>query len=142
MPIALVRRGGIFPGPYRKDTQRSAFQDAAPKGTLTVKWSVKAGEVLSPPVIANQKVFVVSKNAHTIRCLDVTNGKLLWSYVADGRVDSAPSYYRGQSPVPAPVSLSSLPDTGPRVTASAADGLRSFGTVRLSVTIPLSLAVA
>ena len=81
---------------YRKDTQRSAFQAAAPRGSLTVKWSVKAGKAPTPPVIADGKVFVAARDAHSVHCLNEEDGKLLWSYRANGFINSAPTYCKGR----------------------------------------------
>lgn len=48
---------------------------------------------LTPPIAADGKVFVVASDAHTIYALDAQNGRKLWSFVADGRVDSPPTIY-------------------------------------------------
>jgi outer membrane protein assembly factor BamB len=50
---------------------------------------------LTPPVAAHGKVFVAEPDAHMVHALDAKDGKRLWSFLADGRVDSPPTIYRG-----------------------------------------------
>jgi hypothetical protein len=46
-------------------------------------------------VIADGKVFVAETETYTLRALDATGGGKLWEYIAGGRIDSPPTYYRG-----------------------------------------------
>jgi outer membrane protein assembly factor BamB len=50
---------------------------------------------LTPPVAAEGKVFVSEPDAHTVHAVDAEDGKHLWSFLADGRVDSPPTIDRG-----------------------------------------------
>jgi len=50
---------------------------------------------LTPPVAADGKVFLAEPDAHMIHAVDAGDGRRLWSFVADGRVDSPPTIYRG-----------------------------------------------
>jgi outer membrane protein assembly factor BamB len=50
---------------------------------------------LTPPVAADGRVFVAEPDAHTVYALNAEDGRHLWSFVADGRVDSPPTLYRG-----------------------------------------------
>ncbi len=50
---------------------------------------------LTPPVAAEGKVFVAEPDAHTIHAINAENGEHLWSFVADGRVDSPPTIFQG-----------------------------------------------
>ena len=50
---------------------------------------------LTPPVAAGGKVFVAEPDAHMVHAVDAKDGKHLWSFIADGRVDSPPTLYRG-----------------------------------------------
>ncbi|GAG08218.1 unnamed protein product, partial [marine sediment metagenome] len=69
--------------------------DAALSGTLTEKWKVEFTGTPSAPIAADGKVFVADVDAHTVHALNAGDGKVLWSYVAGGRVDSPPAYYNG-----------------------------------------------
>lgn len=50
---------------------------------------------LTPPVIAGGRAFVAESDAHAVYAIDAQNGKRLWSYVADGRIDSSPTLFDG-----------------------------------------------
>ena len=50
---------------------------------------------LTPPVAAGGNIFVAEPNAHAVHALRAEDGKQLWSFVADGRVDSPPTIYQG-----------------------------------------------
>ena len=78
--VAAVAIGGGEPpaGPMESPKLREY-----PKGGLT------------PPVAAEGNVFVAEPDAHTVHAIDAENGRRLWSYIADGRVDSPPTLYRG-----------------------------------------------
>ena len=80
---------------YRHDPQRSG---ACPtKLTLPLKsaWSVRLGGRLTQPVVAGGRVFIADRDAQTIYALDARDGKELWHFVASGRMDSPPAFYRG-----------------------------------------------
>jgi hypothetical protein len=40
-------------------------------------------------------VFIAAKDTHTLYSLSRASGKIEWSFVADGRIDSPPTYYKG-----------------------------------------------
>jgi hypothetical protein len=40
-------------------------------------------------------VFVAKSDAHTLYALDMTSGKVLWHFAANGRIDSPPTIYQG-----------------------------------------------
>ena len=50
---------------------------------------------LTPPVAENGCVFVVEPDAHTVYALRADDGQRLWSFIADGRVDSPPTIHDG-----------------------------------------------
>jgi outer membrane protein assembly factor BamB len=50
---------------------------------------------LTPPVIAQGLAVVAQPHAHRVLAFDATDGKPRWSFVADGRIDSAPTIDRG-----------------------------------------------
>ena len=50
---------------------------------------------VSAPVIAEGKLFVAETDVHLLRALDADSGKVLWEYVAGGRIDSPPTYHKG-----------------------------------------------
>ncbi|MHC4744994.1 MAG: outer membrane protein assembly factor BamB family protein, partial [Planctomycetota bacterium] len=50
---------------------------------------------LTPPVAADGRVVVAEPDAHMVHAVSTEDGKFLWSFVADGRVDSPPTLYKG-----------------------------------------------
>lgn len=58
-------------------------------------WSANVGGRLTQPVIAGGTVYVASVDAHTVHALSAADGKPLWAYTAGGRIDSAPTVYKG-----------------------------------------------
>ena len=81
---------------YRNDISRGGCTKAAVSAKLEPKWQAKLGSKLSAPTIAEGKVFVADVDAHSVHALDVESGKLLWTYTAGGRVDSPPTWHKGQ----------------------------------------------
>ena len=67
---------------------------AAPAGSLNLREYPRAE--LTPPVAAEGRVIVAEPDAHTVYAVSAEDGRLLWSFIADGRVDSPPTLYRGR----------------------------------------------
>ena len=78
--VAAVAIGGKKPP---AGTEERPMLREYPKGGLT------------PPVAAAGRVFVAEPDAHTVHAIDARDGRRLWSFVADGRVDSPPTLHRG-----------------------------------------------
>jgi len=79
---------------YRRDAARSGcLPSPIPEG-LKKRWSVAIGGKLTPPVVANGKVFVSSVGRQTLYALDADSGKVLWTYVAGGKIDSSPTLWK------------------------------------------------
>jgi outer membrane protein assembly factor BamB len=81
---------------YRQNIARTGFQPVGLSEELDTKWTSQIGGNLTPPVVADQKVFVASKDDHRVICLDAKGGKTKWTFLADGKVDSPPSFYKGR----------------------------------------------
>lgn len=95
---------------YRRDVFRSGattkpLHSATPKKRWAVKLSNESqalvtkdwadnpfshGEI-TPPVAADGKVFAAVPDAHRVVAVDARSGKLVWSFVAGGRVDLPPT---------------------------------------------------
>jgi len=80
---------------YRHDNARSGRSPAAVADRPEVGWRCDLGGRLSAPTSADGKVFVCSVDRHTVHALGQDTGEQLWYYVAGGRVDSPPTYWRG-----------------------------------------------
>ena len=82
---------------YRHDPARSGCASTVvPAVGLGERWSARLGGRLTAPVVAEGKVFVAQKEAHTLHALDAATGKTLWRFIAGGRIDSPPTIYRGR----------------------------------------------
>lgn len=81
---------------YRHDNARDGCADGAIADTPALAWSRNLSGRLSAPTSADDKVFVCAIDHHTVYALDLADGEELWSYVAGGRVDSPPTYWKGR----------------------------------------------
>jgi len=81
---------------YRHDSRRTGASATTLAGEPTPLWQTRLPGRLTPPVAVGDRVFVASKDTHTVYALDAGSGKVAWSFVADGAVDSPPSFYRGR----------------------------------------------
>ncbi|NQU22362.1 MAG: PQQ-binding-like beta-propeller repeat protein [Candidatus Nealsonbacteria bacterium] len=81
---------------YRHDMTRGAATASPVAAKLSTLWKVKLTTVGSAPVVAGGKVFVADVDAHTLHALDVSTGRTLWEFVAGARIDSPPTYHKGQ----------------------------------------------
>lgn len=80
---------------HRRDPLRSGMTMMELPAQLQDIWHVSIGGRLSAPVIADGNVIVSCVDTHRIISLDSRNGKTRWVFTAGGRVDSAPTIYRG-----------------------------------------------
>ncbi len=80
---------------YRHDPARSGMAGCALPAGVKLRWAAKLGGRLTQPVAVGERVFVAAIDAHTLHALDSADGSKLWSFTADGRIDSAPTVYRG-----------------------------------------------
>lgn len=80
---------------YRRDQRRTgAIACEVPAGVST-RWRVSLKGKLTPPVLAAGRLYVASKDEHTLYAFDAQDGRELWTCTAGGRIDSPPSVYGG-----------------------------------------------
>jgi len=80
---------------YRHDNKRSSFANMKVSDSPKVAWKTKVKGTLTQPIIADSKVFVANSKSGKISCLNIADGKTLWGFIANGGVDSSPSYSEG-----------------------------------------------
>jgi outer membrane protein assembly factor BamB len=80
---------------FRYDAARHGATAAAVGTQLAESWKVKLGGGLTQPVAAGGRVFVASRETHTLHALDMQTGKPAWTFVAGGRIDSPPTLVNG-----------------------------------------------
>jgi len=81
---------------YRRDPQRSGCAPSAAPTEVAQFWQTKLDGRLTPPVVADGRLYVAQIDAHQICCLDARNGRLQWRFVAGGRIDSPPTVSKGR----------------------------------------------
>jgi outer membrane protein assembly factor BamB len=81
---------------HRHNARRSGSTKTAVPAELGAKWQVELACQGSQPVIVGDRLWVAEKDTHRIRCLDATNGQEVWSFIAAGRIDSAPTIHDGR----------------------------------------------
>jgi len=81
------------PGALNKLWERAVPVPISP--LLSREWKLKDSGDLSSPVIAEGKVFAGVSDGHQVLALDAATGNAVWSYTAGGRVDCAPTIYKG-----------------------------------------------
>ncbi len=80
---------------YRHDAQRSGRAGCDLPVHLQRLWEQKFDGMITQPVVANGRLLVAEEDAHTVCCLEADSGKALWEYTTCGRIDSAPTLYKG-----------------------------------------------
>ena len=82
---------------YRRDNRRFGYTSQTVQATgLKQAWELKLAEELTSITEADGKLFVAAPERHALYAIDADAGRVLWSYVAGGRIDSPPTYWRGR----------------------------------------------
>lgn len=80
---------------YRHDAARHGSTTTAVPEQVAPLWRVKLGGGLTQPVAVGNRVYIASRDAHTLHALDLATGRTVWRFVAGGRIDSPPTMYGG-----------------------------------------------
>tara|TARA_R110002049_G_scaffold285698_4_gene467001 strand:- start:136089 stop:139160 length:3072 start_codon:yes stop_codon:yes gene_type:complete len=80
---------------YRYNGMRSGVTPSRTAESLAVKWSVDIGSHPTAPVVAGDSVYVADRDGHTLYSINRDDGQTRWSFIADGRIDSPPTYNKG-----------------------------------------------
>ena len=80
---------------FRHDNQRTGYVKTDVPADVEQSWKKDFGKKISQPTVAAGKLFLSAVDEHTIYALDAASGREIWHFVADGRVDSSPTIYRG-----------------------------------------------
>jgi len=78
---------------YRHDAARHGSTPSAVPAEAAPAWTVQLGGRLTPPVVADGRLYVAQANAHTLHVLDAKTGEPRWRFVAGGRIDSPPTVH-------------------------------------------------
>ena len=81
---------------YRGNNSRTGRAAGTVPVDLKPSWKTQLPGRLTPAVVAEGVLVVSSVDTHTVYALDIESGKERWRFTAGGRVDSAPTIYRGK----------------------------------------------
>jgi len=80
---------------YRRDARRSGFQNMPAPREPAIRWTARLHPPITAPVAAGGRVFVAETDRHRLHALSATDGRPLWTFTADGRIDSPPTVAGG-----------------------------------------------
>ncbi len=80
---------------YRRDTGRSGFQDLPAPRKVSIAWTEEFVAPLTAPVVAYGKVFFAETDRHKLYAISTRDGRKIWSFAANGRIDSPPTISDG-----------------------------------------------
>ena len=80
---------------YRGNAFRGGMTKGAIKSKLNVKWRIKLPAKATASTVAEGKVYLCTPDTHTVHALDGKSGQTAWTFTADGRIDSPPTYHKG-----------------------------------------------
>lgn len=80
---------------FRHDSHRTGSASCKVKPKVSENWKTELGGKLSQPIVVDGELYVARVDAHELVCLDAKNGKELWRYKVDSRIDSPPAFHKG-----------------------------------------------
>lgn len=83
--------------PTRFKTKWTRSVAATAQGHLAEDWNHNpfVRGPITPPVVAEGKLYVARPDAHEVVAVDAAGGAVLWRFVADGRIDTPPTVWQG-----------------------------------------------
>ena len=81
---------------YRGTPDRHAHAARADVKSIEPAWSTRLGGRLSALTAADDRVFVAQIDRHTLWALGAADGRRMWSFTAEGRIDSPPTWHDGR----------------------------------------------
>jgi outer membrane protein assembly factor BamB len=80
---------------YRRNTGRNGFQALSVPQRVSAAWTEQFAAPVTAPVVADGKVFFAETDRHTLYALSARDGRTMWAFAADGRIDSPPTIFKG-----------------------------------------------
>jgi len=80
---------------FRRDARRSGYQDLPAPVKPEIGWTRKLSAPITAPVEAGGMVVVAERERHIVHALSAADGTPVWTFIADGRVDSPPTLFSG-----------------------------------------------
>jgi len=82
---------------YRHDSERSGTTRSPVPADLAKTWEMDIGGRATGCVAVGDIVAVANVESHQILAFDSSDGKRLWCFIADGRVDTPPTLFGGRA---------------------------------------------
>jgi len=80
---------------FRADAARSSSVKSSVDPDVKRMWRKPVGTALSPPTVVGDRVYVAAVDAHQVMAFSSRDGRPLWTFTADARVDSPPTCHAG-----------------------------------------------
>jgi len=80
---------------YRHDSLRSGSTQVKVSADIQTAWQLQLDPSITQPVASGNRLFIASRDTHTVYAVDAGSGKKLWRFTAGGRVDSPPTLWKG-----------------------------------------------
>ncbi|MHC4867431.1 MAG: outer membrane protein assembly factor BamB family protein [Planctomycetota bacterium] len=80
---------------FRHDNKRSGYVRTDVPAEVEQSWSKDFATKISQPTVAAGKLFLSAIDEHIVYALDAASGRQIWHFVADSRVNSSPTIYKG-----------------------------------------------
>jgi len=80
---------------YRHNAGRSGSTPSSVVPAPKPRWSGTFAGGLSAPVVGEGRLLVASIDTHVVHAIDAATGGPLWSYTAEGQVDTPPTLHKG-----------------------------------------------
>ncbi|MCH5374371.1 MAG: PQQ-binding-like beta-propeller repeat protein [Planctomycetes bacterium] len=80
---------------YRHDNARTGTTKSRVPAVLVKRWETRLGTRASAPIIGAGMVFAADVDGHSVCAMNAADGKIVWRFSAEGRVDSPPTFYQG-----------------------------------------------
>ncbi len=81
---------------YRRDNERNGVTSMKLGKAVKRLWREKVADTkLTQPVVVGSHLLVAGVDTHTVYAFDAESGRKSWEFVAGGRIDSAPTLYKG-----------------------------------------------
>lgn len=81
---------------YRGDVGRNGTTRDSVPSAVDQQWAAQIGGRITPPVIAEGRVYVAQTDRHTLHALEEASGESLWTYTIGARIDSPPTIEKGR----------------------------------------------
>jgi len=81
---------------YRGDNARSGHAKTDLRKDLSLAWEIQLTPPLSASISASGLTYVSEVDKHTLHAISTGTGKTAWTFIAGGRIDSPPTYWKGR----------------------------------------------